>query len=216
MTRPFVYEREILALLPDWRGFGYSLTSVGYAHDMDELAEPLVADGAPRMTNCSVFVEDLLVHLFAIEPWGETRNKAAQIRTSDLYGNITAFDVAGVGVRVLDFADWTLCQGWRKPTHEHPEERGHAFIVARVDGEKVLVLEANRSRFLKLNGVGFRGIGNLDTLPDGWTLDDLVSKSEWTAARVRAFYGKGLKMLRLKVMKDPDYTSRVSDRICRR
>lgn len=214
VTRPFVYEREVLAALPDWHGFGYSLTSVGYAHDMDELAEPTVADGAPRMTNCTVFVEDLLVHLFAIEPWGSTRNRAAQIRTNDLYGNITAFDVAEVGVQVPDFDDWTLCQGWRKPTRSHKKPRGHAFIVARVDGEKLLILEANKAN--GVDGVGFRGIGNLDALEPGWTLDSLVQRSEWTRERVRTMYGAGIKMLRLKVMKDPDYSPKTSDRLCRR
>lgn len=213
MTRSSVYESEILAALPDWHGFGYSLDRVGYAHDMDELAEPTVADGAPRMTNCSVFVEDLLVHLFAIEPWGETRNKAAQIRTADRFGNIMAFDVAGIGVQTSVFFDWTLCQGWRAPTNKYPGPRGHAFIIARTAGDNVLVLEANKA--FGLDGVGFRGFGNLDRLEPGWTLDDLVQRSEWTRERVRAMYSAGLKMLRLRVMKDEPRT-RVQDPLCRR
>lgn len=213
MTRPFVYEREILDRLSAWAGFGYSLDSVGYAHDLDELDEPRVADGAPRMTNCSVFVEDLLVPLFEIEPWGETRNKAAQIRTSDRYGNITAFDVAEIGVQTSVFFDWTLCQGWRPPTKKFPGPRGHAFIIARTAGDNVLILEANKA--FGLNGVGFRGFGNVDRLPAGWTLDDLVLRSEWTRDRVRAMYSAGLKMLRLKVMKD-EPRARVQDPLCRR
>lgn len=170
-------------------GHDYSRASVGYITDLPGVREPRGA----LLTNCCVFVEDVLVGAFNPAEWGGELHRLAMIQTSDKYGPITAAVRAGMAT-LLDppiSADlpsswsgpgWCLAQGWR------PDGGGHTFFVR----DSSHVLEANVGL-----GVGYRGVGSLRTLGSA---SRPAATGGWGWSRIRRVYRSGLRVARLHVV----------------
>lgn len=87
----------------------------------------------------------------------------------DLWGCLTAVELAGVGDITQEPGPWRLCQAWRTPADApavDPSYGGHAFFLVRYDEatDKALVLEAVQGDYLPIptQGVGFRGLGPIN------------------------------------------------------
>ena len=161
------------------------------------------------MTNCCVFVEDLLVGAFGT-PWNVELHDLMMINkiADDRFGPITAAIRAGMATRLeppisdqipLSWTEvgWSIAQGWRKSGDG--ADAGHAFLVSNTVVSRsapLAILEANRA--YKLNGVGWRGIGKLRDVGIRPKPSDRA-KSTWTWGKIRAFYTHGLRIARLNV-----------------
>lgn len=181
MKIPIAAIREQLELYVGWT---YSLDDPRYPVPLPGLRLP---PPPPRQTNCCAFVEGLIVGAARASipdlEWGRAAHRRAMVwHAGDRFGPVEALVDAGLAVRRAECTDappppWSVCQGWRG-------NRGHTFIVAATDGDKVLILEANSAR--GLNGVGWRAAGGLTSgrAPDGWqTVRDV-----WTWRRVMDAY----------------------------
>jgi hypothetical protein len=184
-----VPEEALVSLLPEF---------ADYIYDLDEARYPFQLPGAhvpqapPKSNNCCTFVEALLVGAWAkVHPsfqWSSARHRQMMIMSSDdYYSPVTAVVESGMGIAVPDPDTpphpWTVIQGWRLQWR-----KGHTFIIVdhHEPTDRVLTLESNSS--YKLNGVGFRNIGNLrDTNgrpPNNWwEQSDL-----WTWQKIQATY----------------------------
>ncbi len=129
--------------------------------------------------------------------WNPDRHRQMMIYSSDDYFSpVTAVVDSGIGVAVRDEDaaphPWTLVQGWRRLWRG-----GHTFFIIdhHESTDRVLTLESNSA--YKLDGVGFRSIGNLRDVggpPDAWwEQDDL-----WTWERIQSTY-RFRRQARLKV-----------------
>jgi hypothetical protein len=118
--------------------------------------------------------------------------------SDDFFSPVTAAVESGMAIAVADPDEppnpWTIVQGWRRQWRG-----GHTFlIVDHHDAtDRVLTLESNSS--YKLNGVGFRAIGNLKDVggvpPDQWWEIDGV----WTWQKICSTYQfRQQAMLRVK------------------
>jgi hypothetical protein len=105
------------------------------------------------------------------------------LSNDDFFSPVTAVIEKKMAVAVLSPDTpphpWTLIQGWRRQWRD-----GHTFLIVdhHTQTDRVLTLESNSA--YKLNGVGFRGIGNLrdmETQPpeNWWEIEDL-----WTWDRI--------------------------------
>jgi hypothetical protein len=178
-----------VTLLPEFVEFTYDLDEARYPYPLPGVNVP---QAPPQYNNCCTFVEALLVGAWAKTytdfQWSRERHAQMMILSSDDYFSpVTAVVESGMGVSVADPDvpphPWTVIQGWRRQWRN-----GHTFIIVDHHGptDRVLTLESNSA--YKLDGCGFRGIGNLrDTggSPPGnwWDPPDL-----WTWERIRATY----------------------------
>jgi hypothetical protein len=187
---PFaVPEEAIVSLLPQFADFTYDLDEARYPFQLPGVRVP---QAPPKYNNCCTFVEALLVGAWANVhrdfQWSPARHGQMMIFSSDdYYSPVTAVVESEMGVAVANPDTpphpWTVIQGWRRQWRN-----GHTFIIVdhHVPTDRVLTLESNSA--YKLDGVGFRGIGNLrDTngRPPGnwWEQSDL-----WTWQRIQATY----------------------------
>lgn len=184
-----VPEETLVSLLPQFADFTYDLDEARYPYPLPGVRVP---QAPPKYNNCCTFVEALLVGAWANVrsgfQWSPARHAQMMIFSSDdYYSPVTAVVESEMGIAVADPDTpphpWTVIQGWRRQWRN-----GHTFIIVdhHEPTDRVLTLESNSA--YKLNGVGFRGIGNLrDTNgrppSNWWEQTDL-----WTWQRIQATY----------------------------
>ena len=182
-------EEALLKVLPEFNDFTYDLDEGRYPFDLPGVNLP---KAPPNTNNCCTFVEALLVRAWADVygdfSWSSQRHGQMMILSNDDYFSpVTAAIESQMAMAVPDSDipphPWTIIQGWRRQWRG-----GHTFIIVdhHEPTDRVLTLESNSS--YKLNGVGFRAIGNLKDTggkpPESWwERDDL-----WTWKRIRSTY----------------------------
>jgi len=184
-----VPEATLVALLPSFHDFAYDLDDARYPFDLPGVRVP---QAPPATNNCCTFVEALLVRAWADAvddfDWSAERHAQMMIYSADDYFSpVTAAVESGMAV-AADPDDpphpWTLIQGWRRQWRD-----GHTFLVLdhHPQTDRVLTLESNSA--YRLDGVGFRMIGNLRDVPDHRPPDDWWQSDEtWTWDRMAATY----------------------------
>jgi hypothetical protein len=146
----------------------------------------------PKTNNCCTFVEALVVKAWQNKfnsqfKWSNTRHGQMMIFSADDYFSpVTALVESDIALAVDDSDaapnPWTVIQGWRQQWRG-----GHTFIIVdhHIETDRVLTLESNSS--YRLNGVGFRMIGNIGEFnnpPENWwNRTDL-----WTWERIKSTY----------------------------
>lgn len=198
-------ESELFAQLERYKDYRYSRLNPHYPTAVPGVR---LAQGPPELTNCCTFVEGLLLpvaasHVVGLE-WGLKRHSQMMITGHDRLSPVAALIDAGLADRADPDAcplRWSVVQGWRTP------ESGHTFIVAdSAHGDLVLILEANCA--YGLDGVGWRGIGNIrdvgSQFPECWW-----GKTSWTWARVLDTYQSGIAVCTLRVECDDPVRSLV-------
>lgn len=192
-----VRESRLIAMLQRFADYRYSWSKVvypwplrGFPHLRTERGSD---DRADLATNCCTFLEGLLVRAFQEKNpdmlWSRALHRAFMIipqphappeqgGKADIFGPVHAAIESGMAEpRLQDdlVGDWLLVQGWNKAL-----TRGHTFVVVRVEGERVLVLEANNTG-ATVRGVGYRGLGRVADFPlppkppEHWKLKHLRS-----------------------------------------
>lgn len=184
-----VQSSKLLDGLTEFTEFTYDLDDARYPYELPGVQLPLAP---PKYNNCCTFVEALLAKAWAdVHPgsfvWGAERHRQMMILSSDDYFSpVTAAVESGMAVACAAGDErpqpWTIIQGWRAQWRD-----GHTFLVLdyHPGSDKVLTLESNSA--YKLDGVGYRGIGNLrdhEKPPaDWWTYS-----SVWTWKRICSTY----------------------------
>ncbi|RJS14254.1 hypothetical protein DRW03_35245 [Corallococcus sp. H22C18031201] len=185
-----VPEERLTTLLGAFADYRYDASRTYYPWALPGVRVPLAP---PRLTNCCTFVEALVVKSFseahgAAFSWDMRRHRQMMMSSpEDAFSPVTAAVESGMALQAPS-ADvppqpWTLIQGWRSQWRS-----GHTFLVVDFDAatDKVLVLESNAA--FGLDGVGYRGLGNLrdiDLQPpaDWWTRSEV-----WTWRRTCSTY----------------------------
>lgn len=190
-----VDESELTQLLANFEGFIYDLDEARYPYPLDGVKLPMAP---PDKNNCCTFVEALVVkawqNVHNLEWNNEKHGQMMIFSAMDYYSPVTALlhsDVATVLNPDDAPAPWSVIQGWRNQWRS-----GHTFIILdyHPETDRVLTLESNAS--YKLNGVGFRQIGNLRDVEidrDWWKNEDL-----WTWEKLKSTY-RYRKLAALKV-----------------
>ncbi|RKG90431.1 hypothetical protein D7W82_03820 [Corallococcus sp. CA049B] len=192
------FESELLAV-PEERLFALLGAFHGYRYDVSRAYYPWALPGVriqlapPRLNNCCTLVEGLLVKAFseahgAAFSWDMRRHRQMMIAsTQDYFSPVTAAVESGMALQAPS-ADvpphpWTLIQGWRSQWGS-----GHTFLAVdyHAETDKALVLESNAG--FGLDGVGYRGLGNLRDVglqpPEQWWMRSEV----WTWRRICSTY----------------------------
>jgi hypothetical protein len=187
-----ISEDRLTALLGTFRDYRYDLDEPRYPWALPGIFVPMAP---PHVNNCCTFTEALLVKAYtdahgASFEWDARRHRQMMISSNeDYFSPVTAAVESGMALHApspdASPHPWTLIQGWRNQWRS-----GHSFLVVdhHAATDKVLVLESNSAN--GLNGVGYRGIGNLRDMKDGlkppakwWTLPDV-----WTWRRICTTY----------------------------
>lgn len=183
-----IEENALVSLLPDFYDFEYDLDRARYPYPITGFKAPIAP---PQTNNCCTFVEGLVVKAWenAIDgfEWSRARHGQMMIFSADdFFSPVTALVESGIAEPVTDDDQsphkWTVVQGWRKQW-----SGGHTFIILDHDPvtDKVMTLESNSA--YKLNGVGYRMVGNVKDFnapPENWQqLDNL-----WTWERIKSTY----------------------------
>ncbi len=184
-----VEEKAMMEMLLEFIGYEYDLHDARYPRTINSVAGLDLAP--PKSNNCCTFVEGLLVNTWAQSNpafiWTRHRHRQMMVMSlEDPFSPVTAVAEAQMGVLAERPSDppapWTIVQGWRRQW-----EGGHTFLIVdhHPPTDKVLILESNAA--FRLNGVGYRGIGELtqDALPPSqwWTIPRV-----WTWQQVKATY----------------------------
>ncbi|WP_426747410.1 hypothetical protein VZQ01_08045 [Myxococcus faecalis] len=185
-----VLEERLTTLLGAFLDYRYDGSRAYYPWTLQGVRVQLAP---PRLNNCCTFVEALLVKAFseargAAFTWDMRRHRQMMIAsTQDYFSPVTAAVESGMAL-LAPSADvpshpWTLIQGWRSQWGS-----GHTFLVVdyHAETDKVLVLESNFA--FGLDGVGYRGLGNLRDVglqppADWWTRSEV-----WTWRRICSTY----------------------------
>ncbi len=184
-----IEENTLVNLLGQFEDFTYDLDEARYPYPLPGVRVP---QAPPNLNNCCTFVEALLVKAWAEEhdtvAWNTERHGQMMIFSNDdFFSPVTAVVESGMGIKVADPDTpphpWTLIQGWRRQWRG-----GHTFLIVDYhhDTDRVLTLESNSS--YRLNGVGFRSLGNLKEFngqpPARWW----EREESWTWERVQSTY----------------------------
>lgn len=184
-----IEENTLVNLLGQFAEFTYDLDEARYPYPLPGVRVP---QAPPNLNNCCTFVEALLVKAWVEEhdtfAWNTERHGQMMIFSNDdFFSPVTAAVESGMGIKVADPDTpphpWTLIQGWRRQWRG-----GHTFLIVdyHEDTDRVLTLESNSS--YRLNGVGFRSLGNLKEFdgqpPARWWERD----ASWTWERVQSTY----------------------------
>jgi hypothetical protein len=155
-------ESRLIDLLPSFHEFTYDPDKGRYPFDLNGYRVP---QAPPATNNCCTFVEALVVRAWQDEhpeiQWDSHRHGQMMILSlDDYFSPVTALIESDIA-EVVDNQDnpphpWTVIQGWRKNWTS-----GHTFIIVdhHPETDKVLTLESNSA--FRLDGVGYRMIGNL-------------------------------------------------------
>jgi len=190
-------ESELVKLLPDFDPFTYDLDVARYPYELTGFKAP---QAPPQSNNCCTFVEALIAKAWEnAHGYQWSKGKHAQMMifsADDYYSPITALVESQIGIAAVNSDQapqpWSVVQGWRQQWRG-----GHTFIILRhhPETDKVLTLESNSA--YKLNGPGYRMIGNLRDFPSPpdqwWEREDL-----WTWERIKSVY-HNRKLCTLKV-----------------
>ena len=194
-----VDEEILINLLQQFETFTYTPDEARYPYQLPGLRLP---QAPPEQNNCCTFVEALLVKAwtdtFSDFTWSPGRHGQMMILSNDdYYSPVTAAVESGMAISVTNPDSpphpWSLVQGWRRQWRG-----GHTFIIVdhHEETDRVLTLESNSA--YRLNGVGFRAMGNLrDTggkPPENWWQNDAL----WTWEKIQATY-QYRQQARLKV-----------------
>jgi hypothetical protein len=201
-----IREEALVNLLPQFEDFIYDLDEARYPFDLPGVRLP---QAPPYSNNCCTFVEALLVRAWADVhadfEWNRARHGQMMILSNDDYFSpVTAVIESQMGIVVPDPDTsphpWTVIQGWRRQWRD-----GHTFIVVdhHEPTDRILTLESNSS--YRLNGVGFRMIGNIKDFgcrpPDTWWMREdlwewkkvqstyLYRQQAWLKVKDRSFSG---------------------------
>ncbi|WP_426749927.1 hypothetical protein [Myxococcus sp. Y35] len=183
-------EERLFALLGAFVDYRYDVSRAYYPWALPGVRVPLAP---PRLNNCCTFVEALLVKAFseahgAAFSWDMRRHRQMMIAsTEDYFSPVTAAVESGMALLApsedVPPHPWTLIEGWRSQWGS-----GHTFLVVdfHPETDKVLVLESNAA--FRLDGVGYRGLGNLRDVglqppADWWTRNEV-----WTWRRICSTY----------------------------
>lgn len=184
-----VDEDILISLLPEFHDFTYDLDEARYPFSVPGIRLPLAP---PAQNNCCTFVEGLAVGAWAKAKenftWSSQQHGQMMIYSADdFFSPVTAIVEAEMGIAVSNPdtppEPWTVIQGWRNQWRG-----GHTFFVVdhHQPTDRILTLESNSA--YKLNGVGFRGLGNLRDLngapPQNWW----ETEGLWTWERLTATY----------------------------
>lgn len=184
-----IAESDLLSVLPGFYDFTYDLDEARYPSPLPGVKVPIAP---PAQNNCCTFVEGFLVEAWAkAKPgfqWSNQRHAQMMIYSADdFFSPITGLVEAEMAIPAADVdappAPWSVIQGWRNQWRG-----GHTFFVVdhHEPTDKILTLESNSA--FGLNGVGFRGIGNLRDVggkpPTEWWEQDGL----WTWQRLIATY----------------------------
>jgi hypothetical protein len=167
-----------------------------FHYDFDDAFYPFrlrgvnVPQAGPKTNNCCTFVEALLVGAWQDEyddfAWSPEQHRQMMIMSrDDFFSPVTAAVEAGLAVAAHEDSaprPWTLVQGWREQWN-----KGHTFVIVahHPPTDRVLTIESNSG--YRMNGVGWRMVGNLRdhaAPPASWWENDKL----WTWQRVRAVY----------------------------
>jgi hypothetical protein len=185
----YVKESDILKTLDSFKGFKYSLNDSKYPW---QLANCELSLSPPAQINCCTFVAALLAKTWRDKyeydfPWGIINHSKMMtyVPSNDYFSPINTLIELKMASKANEHSihthPWIVVQGWEKKWYG-----GHTFIICdyHYSTEKVLILESNND--FKLNGVGFRGIGNItdNKIPEKWWENDSV----WTWGQVKATY----------------------------
>lgn len=190
-------EQVLVDLLPDFHAFEYDLDRARYPFKLTGFKTPIAP---PYTNNCCTFVEALVAKAWENAhgyQWSMEKHAQMMIYSrDDYYSPVTCLLESSIAADIDDVDSgpppWTVIQGWR-----HQWNQGHCFIILdyHPESDKVLTLESNG--YFKLNGVGYRMIGNLRDYPkpptNWWNLDNL-----WTWERMKSIY-RYRKLAQLKV-----------------
>ena len=182
-------EEAMIKRLAEFKEFTYDRDEARYPFKLPGINLP---EAPPKYNNCCTFVEGLLVRSWADVhenfTWSSKRHAQMMILSNDdFYSPVTAVIEAQMGIPVSDPDTpphpWTLIQGWR-----YQWRGGHTFLIVdhHAQTDRVLTLESNSS--YRLNGVGFRAIGNIKDFgmrpPSFWW----EAEELWTWERIRSTY----------------------------
>ncbi len=190
-------ESALTDLAANFYPFTYDLDQARYPFEITGFKAP---QAPPQQNNCCTFVEALIAKAWENSigyKWSKQKHAQMMIYSNDDYFSpITCLVESGIGMPVNNPDQlphpWSVVQGWRKQWNG-----GHTFIILAYHEttDHVLTLESNSS--YQLNGVGFRGIGNLRDFPsppvNWWERTGL-----WTWERMKSVY-RHRKMCTLKV-----------------
>ena len=176
-----IEESTLVGLLERFREFEYSLDNARYPYQMPGFKAP---QAPPLVNNCCTFVEGLIIKAWTSKHtevvWNYTLHSQMMIISNDdFYSPVTALVDSGIGILIDEDSPpppWTVIQGWR-----HQWRGGHTFIILGHDPvtDRILTLESNSA--YKLNGVGYRNIGNIkkfNSPPNNWWNLDLPTWEE--------------------------------------
>ena len=184
-----VPETALTNLIPRFAEFTYDLDDARYPYELPGVRLPM---SPPDTNNCCTFVEALVVRAWAdsasMFEWSSARHRQMMIMDAgDFYSPVTACLETGIADAVDDQErspePWTVIQGWR-----HQWRGGHTLIIVdhHPQTDRILTLESNSS--YRLDGVGFRALGNLRDLdgrpPQNWWQDARC----WTWSRFCSTY----------------------------
>ncbi len=182
-----IEESKLVELLPHFNEYTYDLHEANYPFELDGINVP---QGPPSSNNCCTFVEAITVKAWqdSVSNFKWTNSKHGQMMIfsdEDFFSPITCLVESNMAMAVDDDANphkWTVIQGWRSKW-----SGGHTFIILdhHKETDRVLTLESNKA--FKLNGVGFRMIGNFRDVnkpsSDWWS-----DSSLWTWEKIKATY----------------------------
>jgi hypothetical protein len=228
INRAMVREADITGLLGNFAGYGYDLNDPRYPYKLwDRFPDKLLATPDAKRNNCSTFTEALLVKAWqnALGPewkdgagnivtWDGKKHMDWMVRANMPDKRFSPIDVAvdsGMASEPLVVernrkdhehilpSPWSFVQGFRHPESHNDWERGHNFIIVDMHREtgRVLTLESNNT--YRMNGPGFRMLGNIDQFdnyapPKEWWKDEEL----WTWNDIKNAY-PFLKIARLHV-----------------
>ncbi|MEQ8472024.1 MAG: hypothetical protein RIC35_12610 [Marinoscillum sp.] len=190
-------EQELIKLLPLFHAFEYDLDRARYPVEISGFRTPLAP---PYTNNCCTFVEGLIAGAWKNThnyQWSKEKHGQMMIFSNDdFFSPVTCLLDSEIAVDLTDEDNmpppWTVIQGWRKQW-----SGGHTFIILghHEETDRILTLESNSA--YRMNGVGYRMIGNLRDYPqppaNWWNREDL-----WTWERLKSVY-RFRKMAKLKV-----------------
>ena len=180
-------EAALTGLLPEFYDFTYDFDRARYPFPIEGFNAPMAP---PATNNCCTFVEAIVAKAWenATElEWDKESHRQMMIMSRDDYFSpITCLVNRHIAESVPDDDQsphpWTVIQGWRKQWTS-----GHTFIIVdhHEETDRVMTLESNSA--YKLNGVGFRMMGNVKDIvkppAKWWENEDL-----WTWERIKSVY----------------------------